>query len=213
MILSLHQPITRHSMQKTPYFPMPIITERLIIRPTQADDGNILNEAILESFCELNIWMDWADHMPSLQESKKYAQDAAQNWIDKKNDEPYLQLVILDKNTDDFIGATSFHHYNWKIPSVETGYWIRTSKSGHGYMLEATNAITQYAFKQLNVKRIALTCDPDNFKSKNIAEKLGYTLEGRLKNHRIKPEIGKIGDTLIYAKYDLNDLPKLLVKW
>src|SRR3990167_3411438 len=200
-------------MQKTPDFPMPIITNRLIIRPTEAIDAKILNAAILESFDELRFWMEWCDHKPDIKETEKYAREAEENWINKNNDEPYLQLVILDKHTNEFIGATSFHHYNWKIPSVETGYWVRKSKSGHGYITEATNAITQYAFKQLKVKRIALTCDPDNVKSKNIAERLGYTLEGRLKNHRIKPENGTVGDTLIYAKYDSNNLPSLNVTW
>lgn len=200
-------------MQKTPDFPMPITTDRLIIRPTQTADAKILNEAILESFDELHFWMEWCDHKPKIKETEKYACEAAQNWIDKKNDEPYLQLIILDKNTNDFIGATSFHHYNWSIPSIETGYWIRKSKSGNGYMTEATNAITQYAFKQLKVQRIALTCDPDNVKSKNIAERLGYALEGRMKNHRIKPENGAIGDTFIYAKYDCNNLPLINVTW
>lgn len=80
-------------------------------------------------------------------------------------------------------------------------------------MTEATNAITQYAFKQLKVNRIALTCDPDNLKSKNIAERLGYTLEGRMKKHRIKPDNGRIGDTLIYAKYDCKNLPSMNVTW
>src|SRR3990167_2624507 len=196
----------RHNVQKIPDFPMPITTDRLIIRPTQAADAKMLNEAILESFNELHFWMEWANHQPDFQETEKLAKEAADNWVAKKNDEPYLQLVILDRNTNEFIGGTGFHHYNWNIPSIETGYWIRKSKSGHGYMTEATNAVTQYAFKQLHVKRISLTCDPDNIKSKNIAERLGYTLEGGLKNHRIKPENGKIGDTLIYAKYDCSNL-------
>lgn len=200
-------------MRKIPDFPMPITTDRLVIRQTQESDGAVINQAILESFDELHHWMEWCDHVPALEESQKYAKEAAQNWIDKKNDEPYLQLVILDINTNEFIGGTSFHHYNWSIPSVETGYWIRKSKSGNGYMTEATNAITQYAFKQLQVKRISLTCDPDNIKSKNIAERLGYTLEGRMKNHRIKPDNGAIGDTLIYAKYDCNNLPSINVAW
>ncbi len=200
-------------MHTAPDFPMPITTERLIIRPVHAADAKTLNEAILESFDELNFWVEWCDHKPDLKETEKYALEAAENWIAKKGDEPYLQLVILDKHTNEFIGATSFHHYNWKIPYVETGYWIRTSKSGNGYITEATNAITQYAFKQLQVKRISLTCDPDNIKSKSVAERLGYTLEGRLKNHRIKPNNSTVGDTLVYAKYDLHDLPKLVVEW
>lgn len=155
---------------KTPDFPMPITTDRLIIRPIQKNDEAILNQAILESFDELHHYLEWASKIPSRIETSKYVKQAADNWITKKNNEPYLQLIILDKDTYEFIGDTSFHHYNWKIPSIETGYWICTSK-------------------------------------------LGYTLEGRLKNHRIKPSNGQVGDTVIYARYDLDSLPKLVVTW
>jgi ribosomal-protein-serine acetyltransferase len=200
-------------MLKIPNFPMPITTDRLVIRPIQASDGEIINKAILESYDDLHRFMMWADHIPSLEESQKIAKEAAQNWIDKKNDEPYLQLVILEKNRGDFIGATSFYHYNWSIPSVETGYWIRKRYTGQGLMTEATNAITQYAFKQLKVHRIALTCDSDNIKSKNIAERLNYTMEGILKNHRRKPITNELSDTLLYAKYDCDNLPPINITW
>jgi RimJ/RimL family protein N-acetyltransferase len=142
---------------KPPDFPMPITTDRLIIRPLQIGDAKILHKAILESFNELRRYMQWANNISSLEDTEKYVHDAIENWIVKKNDEPYLPLIILDKNTNDFIGGTSFHHYNWDIPSIETGYWIRKSRSGCGLMTEAINAQTQYAFKQLGVKRIAIT--------------------------------------------------------
>lgn len=137
-------------------FPMPIITPRLVIRPTESSDGKIINDAIVESYDQLHQYMEWANHIPSLAESEEYARIAAKNWIDKINEEPYLQLIILDVTTHDFIGATSFHHYNWDIPSVETGFWIRKKYSGQGLMTEAINAITRYAFNQLKVRRIIL---------------------------------------------------------
>src|SRR3989338_6712819 len=78
----------RKYMQKTPDFPMPITTNRLIIRPTQAIDAKMLNETILESFNELHFWMEWANHQPDFQETEKLAKEAADNWVAKKNDEP-----------------------------------------------------------------------------------------------------------------------------
>ena len=80
-------------------------------------------------------------------------------------------------------------------------------------MTEAINAITQYAFNQLGVRRITITCDVDNVRSKKIPESLGYALEGTLKANRKNPITDKISDTLIYAIYDLNGLPELEVTW
>ncbi len=69
-------------------------------------------------------------------------------------------------------------------------------------MTEAVNALTQYAFKQLGMKRIAISCRIDNIRSKKIPERLGFVLEGTLRNNRRKPLTNEISDTLIYAKYE-----------
>ncbi len=80
-------------------------------------------------------------------------------------------------------------------------------------MTEAVNAIIQYAFKELKVKRVAITCAANNHKSKNVAVRLGFSQEGILRADRADPITHEIGDTLLYAKYDLLNLPPLEVKW
>lgn len=194
-------------------FPMPITTPRLLIRPPQFSDSAPVNAAILESYDVLHEYVEWAATKPSLAETEEHIRLAAANWILKKNEEPYLELYLFDKTSGEFIGGSGFHHMNWTIPSLETGYWIRTSREGKGLMTEAINAITQYAFKQLKIKRIAITCDIDNVRSKSIAERLNYSLEGVLKSHRRKPISGELSDTLIFAKYDIDNLPELTVGW
>lgn len=197
----------------TPDFPMPIVTPRLILRPVHISDASHINEAVLESFDILHEFMDWANTKPSIEDTEEYAGLAASSWINKSPEEPWLQLAIIDKQTNQFIGGTSFHHFDWNIPSVETGYWIRSSRARQGLMAEAINAMTQYAVKQLRVKRIAITCDKDNARSKNIPERLGYVLEASLKNHRRKPMSGELSDTLVYARYDCDEMPELEVTW
>jgi ribosomal-protein-serine acetyltransferase len=193
--------------------PVPIITSRLILRPPQIGDGVVVNEAVLESFDLLNEFMVWARKKPSVEESEELAREGAANWILKKNDEPYLPLFMFDKKTNHFIGATGYHHYDWDVPSIETGYWIRSSCAGKGFMTEAINALTRYAFKQLGMKRITITCDIDNVRSKKIPESLGYYLEGILKSNRRKSHTNEITDTLVYSRYDLDGLTDLAVTW
>lgn len=194
-------------------FPVPIITPRLILRPPQIGDGTAINEAILESFDVLNQYMAWANKKPSLEDSEESVRQAVANWIWKKNEEPYLPIFIFDKETNRFIGATGYHHYDWDVPSIETGYWIRSSCAGKGFMTEAINALTRYAFKQLGMRRITITCDVDNIRSKKIPESLGYHLESILKANRRKPISNEITDTLVYSRYDLAGLADLAVTW
>jgi ribosomal-protein-serine acetyltransferase len=162
-------------------FPMPIITNRLIIRPPRIGDGVHFNTAILETYHELNEAMLWAKQKPTIDDSEIFVRQAAANWILKKNEEPYLPLFILDREKNTFLGATGYHHTDWSVPAFETGYWIRATHQGKGIMTEAINAITRYAFIELKVKRLEIRCDIQNERSKKIPERLGYTLESKLK--------------------------------
>lgn len=193
--------------------PMPITTHRILLRPPQLGDGVALNAATLESFDNIRHTMPWAKEKPSLEESEKFVRQAAANWILKKDKEPYLPLFIFDKQGNNFIGATGFHSIAWEVPCLEIGYWVSNQYSGYGFMTEAVNALTQYAFKQLGVRRIAITCDIDNIRSRKIPERLGFYLEATLKANRVKPITGDISDTLIFARCDLNNLPDLAVTW
>jgi ribosomal-protein-serine acetyltransferase len=193
--------------------PMFIETPRLVLRPPRVGEGAMLNAAIIESFETLNKFMLWAKEKPSLDDSEEVVRREAANWILKPKDDPELMLLILDKKTNALIGASGFHGIDWDVPCVETGYWVNKRYSGQGFITEAVNAITQYAFKVLDVKRIAITCDTDNERSKKIPERLGYRLESIMRANKIKPISGEVADTLVYVRNDLNDLPELEVTW
>src|SRR5262245_44173947 len=157
--------------------PTRIETPRLILRPPQVGDAKMLNSAVLESFDILNKYMLWAKEKPTLEESEEVVRRESSNWILNKKADAELMLMIFDKRTHDFVGATGFHHIDWDVPCAETGYWIRKTFSGEGYMTEAINAVTQFGFAVLKLKRLAITCDVDNEQSKKIPERLGYQFE------------------------------------
>lgn len=194
-------------------FPMPIHTERLLIRPPQLGDGAIINAAVVESYDALKSIMPWAQTIPTVDDSEEYARFAAANWILKKNEEPYLPLSIFRKDTLEYIGGTGFHHMNWDVPAVEIGYWLNTRQQNQGFMTETVNAIARYAFLEFKAKRIEIRCDITNVRSKKIPERLGFRLEATLKNDRINVQTQAPSDTLIYALHDLASLPPLSVHW
>lgn len=193
--------------------PTPITTPRLHIRIPKNGDGAIVNQAIHESFAELNLWMPWAYRKPTEAESEEYVRSAAANWIVKRSEEPWLPLLIFDREHNDFIGACGFHDINWEVPCLEIGYWIRYKYSGYGFMTEAINALTRYAIQQIKAKRVEIRCDHSNIRSIKIPGNLGYHLEAQLKQHRLLTDGRTISDTLIYVRHDLEGIPDLDVKW
>ncbi len=189
--------------------PVPIQTPRLHIRPPQPGDGLLVNQAILESFETLHQWMPWADHKPSIAESETFVRTAQAQWILRQE----LTLFIFDSSQTTFLGATGFHTINWKLPSFEIGYWIRSSSKGQGIITEATNALIRYAFRQLKAVRVEIKCDEDNTASRRVAEKLSFTCEGILKNSGVKTDNKTIRNTVLYARYAADNLSSLEVSW
>ena len=192
---------------------MPIVTENLIISPPKTGDGVIFFKAVEESYPTFEDAMPWTKIIRNEDDAEEFVRESEANWILKKDIEPYLPLFIYRKDNMLLLGIIGFHHVNWHVPSLEIGYWLRRSQRGKGIMVEAVNALTVYAFKEINVKRIEIRCDILNIKSKAIPEKLGYQMEAVLKNHRISSYTSKLSDTLIYSRTDLEDLPLLDVNW
>ena len=194
------------------HFPFPITTPRLLLRPPCIADSSIVNAGIKESFHQLNKWMPWAQQPQSLEDTELFVRQSVANWIVQKNEEPWLPIFIFDRTTQEFIGATGYHHLQWDVPCLEMGYWIRASKSGNGLMTEAVNALTRYAFEELRVRRVAITCDAQNIPSQKIALRLGFRHEATLTQNRVMVD-GTISDTFIFVRHSVTDLPVLKVAW
>ena len=70
-------------------------------------------------------------------------------------------------------------------------YW------GRGYVPEAARTLIDLGFKELGLHKIELTCFGYNIQSQRVAEKLGFTLEARIRDR--KDVQGNRCDSLIYG--------------
>ncbi len=189
--------------------PTPIRTPRLLIRHYIPGDGSETNQAVRDSFSELTQWMPWADVMPSPQDSEAFVRECHANWFLRED----FTLPIFDSSGKRQLGSTGLHRINWSVPCFEIGYWGRSTEHGKGYITEAVNAVTHYAFKVLQAKRVEIRCDADNVKSSKLAERLGYHFEGRLRQNELKCHNEGVRDTLVYSRISLDDIPNVAVTW
>jgi ribosomal-protein-alanine N-acetyltransferase len=67
--------------------------------------------------------------------------------------------------------------------SAKLGYALRRSAWGKGYATEAAHAIVCFGFTHLDLHRVTAACGPDNLASIRVAEKLGFSFEGHLRDH------------------------------
>jgi len=171
-------------------------SKRLVICALRPGDGTVLNQAILESLEELRPWLPWASQAPSLADSEEFARNAAVNWLARRE----FVLALWRKDTGEYVGGSGMHRIDWEVPSVEIGYWLRTSQVGQGFVTEAVNTITAFAFNTLGAHRVEIHCDERNTRSAAVARRAGFEVEARLRNHRRNHLTMALCNTMIFAK-------------
>lgn len=177
-------------------FPTEFSTERLLIRMPKPGDGKAVFAAVQASIHELKPWIPWAHNQQTEQETEINVRDSYIKFLKRED----LRLHIFLKSTGEFIGSSGLHRINWNIPKFEIGYWIDSRYSGNGYITEAVQGITEFAFNELKARRIEIRCDSKNEKNRKIPERLGFTLEGILKNNSLTADGKELRDTCIYSK-------------
>jgi RimJ/RimL family protein N-acetyltransferase len=190
--------------------PMPIQTPRLILRPKQSGDGETASAAVAETWDDLRRWMSWAEDLGdfSIEKMETHARQAMARLILRED----IQMVGIEKATGAQVITCGLHRFDWQGPLCEIGYWVRKSAQGRGFATEAANALVRYAFGALRMKRITLTCASENIASKRVAERLNFLFEGLQKQAEVLP--GRTAaDRLSFARFDIDDLPELEVRW
>ncbi|MGM0903689.1 MAG: GNAT family N-acetyltransferase [Bacillota bacterium] len=177
-------------------FPEEFSTERLVIRMPKPGDGQAVFEAINASILELKPWMPFAQNDQSAQDVELNIREAYIKFLKRED----LRLLVFLKETGELVASTGLHRIDWSVPKFEIGYWIDSRFGGKGYMTEAVSGITDFAFRELKARRVEIRCDVKNQKSRAIPERLGYSLEGILKNDDWSVDKSELRDTCVYAK-------------
>jgi ribosomal-protein-serine acetyltransferase len=169
--------------------------ERIIVRPYAEEDAAALQGAVAESREHIRPWLPFADEHQTVDESRVWINGQRAKWILRE----YMNCGIFEAATGRYLGGIGLIVHSWEIPSFEIGYWLRKSAKGHGYMTEAVRLLSDYALNKLAAKRVMIRCDERNTQSANVARRLGYVQEGRLRNEFRSPD-GTASTTLVFSR-------------
>lgn len=176
--------------------PLEIETTRLRLRaPHMSGDENVVNAAIRDSYDEFRQWLPFAQTVPTLEETAINLRRAHELYVSGES----FRYLIFSQDTGTFVGTVSLQGIDWDIPKAEIGYWLHSMHTGYGYMSEAVEAVTRFGFTQFGFKRIEIRCESTNKGSRMIPERLGFQLEGILRNDDLSADGNRLTDTAVYA--------------
>jgi RimJ/RimL family protein N-acetyltransferase len=105
--------------------------------------------------------------------------------------------AIADPATDRLLGTIGVHHVDTDRAQGEIGYWVAPWARGRGVATLSLRLLAGWTFERLGVRRLELTCGPDNAASARVAERCGFVREGVLRSHlRFK---GGRRDTVLFS--------------
>lgn len=168
--------------------------DRLVVRPYRVEDAEALREAVEESREHIRPWLPFADDHQTIEESRDWINQQRANTILRKS----INCGLFELANGGFLGGLGIMPKDWEIRYFEIGYWLRKSAEGHGYMTEAVRMVVDYLFGELQAQRVEIQCDERNTHSANVARRLGFVQEGRLRNDFRAPD-GSVRNTLVFS--------------
>jgi len=168
-----------------------IETNRLVIRSFMLDDLAAIHRILDQTFGDGSK----VDDKAALQERQSWLQWSMLNqvWLPQLHQPPYGDRAITLKATDELIGSVGYvpqldvyeqipelAYFNspGKFNATEFGlFWvIDPAHQRQGYATEAVEAMIDYAFKDLRLKRVIATTEYSNKASQGVMQKVGMTL-------------------------------------
>lgn len=175
--------------------PHRIPTKRLVLRCWHEDDAPLLRDAIDTSLDHLRRWMPWAlDEPSSVERTRERLRGHRESFASGED----FVFGIFSSDESEVVGVSGLHP-RIGDGGLEIGYWIRASRTGHGFATEAAQALTAAGLGAPGIDRIQIQCDPDNAASRRVPEKLGYRLVETRHGDKRTPA-GDVRDTLVFEQ-------------
>jgi [ribosomal protein S5]-alanine N-acetyltransferase len=149
---------------------LPLVTERLVIRPFVAADLDALHAVYGDP--EVTRWMPPYSELDDTRRALEIhiAEAAASR--------PAFWAVI-DRASGELIGDAGLGLVEGGGGELGLGYTLGRAWWGRGYATEAARACLRYAFEELRLPEVLAVVRPENVASIRVLEKIGMQLRGR----------------------------------
>jgi len=170
---------------------LPILhTERLTLRRLETGDA----DALFRLFSDADVTRYWF-RLPYTDRAE--ALDLVERTHVGISTGSAFQWGVTRRDEDRVIGTSSLFQIDPTRWRGEIGYALARDAWGQGVMQEAMAAVVAYAFESFGLHRLEADTDPRNAASRRLLERLGFTLEGTLRERwRVGDEIS---DTAFYG--------------
>ena len=124
----------------------------------------------------LKNWMIWPPETKSSDDTRSFIKSTLIGLSEMK------EMACGIEYEDNLVGVITFNKIDFSLKKVVIGYWVSEEYQGKGIITKSCLTLIDYAFNSLGMKKIEISVASENIPSQKICERLGFTLEGVIKN-------------------------------
>ncbi|MBI5930132.1 MAG: GNAT family N-acetyltransferase [Chloroflexi bacterium] len=148
------------------------VDDEIALRQFDLADAETMFNLILQNRTHLDTWLRWSGRIQTLQDTQALIQRFAEKSVQGDG----FHAGLWYKN--ELAGGVVCHFINRESHKTEIGYWLAEQYVGYGLVTRACRAVIGYLFEREKMHRVEIQAAVENSRSRAIAERLGFTLEG-----------------------------------
>jgi ribosomal-protein-serine acetyltransferase len=151
----------------------------LLLRSFRPGDGDELNRATVASYEHLRRFMTWARPDTGVEDSEGFARQSRARWLLGE------EWSVGVWRGERLVAGSGFMLRGRPLDhgTGEIGLWVRVDEAGRGLGTRVLKAMVDWADAGWPFHKLTWRCDSRNLASARVAEKCGFQLEGRLREH------------------------------
>jgi ribosomal-protein-serine acetyltransferase len=153
-------------------------------------DADELHAVIERNRARLALWISWASDQ-TLDDTRAFITRAREMEL---QDTGLSRAILAAGRLAGVVGVT----VDAANDSAAIGYWIDAASEGKGVVTAAVGALVDDSFQRWQLTRVEIRADVDNRASCAVAERLGFQLEGVMRQaYRVSD--GHYSDDALYS--------------
>ena len=148
------------------------------LRPWRPADAAAISEAARSSVATVGPWMDWCHAAYSQADADAWIEKCAADWA---RQDAY-EYGIFDPSSGGVLGGVGLNQINRAHRFGNLGYWVRSSATRSGIASRAARLVARFGLTAAELGRIEILTATNNLASQRVADKIGATFEGVLRD-------------------------------
>ena len=149
-------------------------TKRLILRPTNLDDAELVLELL-----NMPKWLEYIGdrNVKTLEQAEMYVKNRMLPQLERLG---YSNFTIVKKSDGTKIGTCGLYDREG-LEGVDLGFALLPRHEGQGFGFEAAERIKKAAFEDFGIDQLQGITSQKNITSQNLLRKLGFELVGTIR--------------------------------